>query len=179
MHARLATGLLVPAGALCGHAAGYAVSGQGGHAELHHGYVPAVTAMVVPLALVGLAWHAFAGATRRRKPSLGPLLLLQSLLFLSQESAEHLLGGHGMAAVAASPAVRVGLLAQAVVAGVTLVLLGMARAAGRAVAAVILRLRPAPRVRAFIPRPLAPKPVVARRPHPQISERGPPILSLD
>lgn len=178
MRARLGTGLLVPAGALCGHAAAYAVAGRGEHAALHHGYLATVAAFVVPLALAALACHAYEGTTPRRQPSLGLLLVLQSLLFLSQESVEHLLGGHGMAAVAASPAVRVGLLAQAVVAGMILVLVGAAGAAGRAVAAVILRLRPDVRVRQPLLRPLAVMPVVSRARRSRVSGRGPPSVSL-
>ena len=175
---RLAVALLLPAGALAGHAAGYALAGSQGHAEPSHGYLPVVSAAALPLALAALAWFAYGGATRRRRPSLRPLLLGQPLLFLLQEVAEHLVSGHGLASLAHSPAVRAGMLAQVVIAGIGLLLVWAARATGRAAAASLVRRRGGWCVR---PPALRPPAVRAARSRPRCtlaSERGPPSLSF-
>lgn len=178
MRDRLGVALLIPAGALAGHAAAYGIAGPHGpgHADPGHGYLATVVAVAVPLALVALVWHACQGATGGRRPSLGLPLLAQPLVFLGQEGLEHLLAGHGMASFAGSPAVRVGVLAQAVVAGLTLLLVHGARATGRAVATTFLRSRPYRRTRPVVPRPPASTPVVSRAWRTRVSERGPPRL---
>jgi hypothetical protein len=173
---RLGVALLIPAGALAGHAAAYGL--VGGHTHTHagpgHGYLAAAAAVAVPLALAAFVWHACQGANRGRRPSLAPLLVAQPVLFLGQEGLEHLLSGHGMASLAQSPAVRVGLVAQAVVAAMTLLLVRAARATGRAVAASLLRPAPRRRDRPWVPRPPASAPVVSRARSTRVSERGPP-----
>jgi hypothetical protein len=175
---RLGVAFLIPAGALAGHAAAYAAAGSHAHAEPGHGYLTAVAAMAVPLAVAALVWHACQGATRERRPSLGPLLVAQPLLFLGQEGLEHLLTGHGVAWLAQSPAVRVGVVAQVVVAAMTLLLVQAARAAGRAIAATLLRTWPGRHTRPSIPRPPASTSAVARARRTRVSERGPPPLPV-
>jgi hypothetical protein len=175
---RLGVAFLIPAGTLVGHAAAYGLAGPHAHAhaEPGHGYLAAVAALAVPLAVVALVWHACQGATRGRRPSLRPLLVAQPMVFLGQESLEQLLSGHGMAALAQSPAVRVGVVAQAVVAGTTLLLVRAARATGRAVAATLLRPWRSGRTRPSMPRPPASTPLVSRTRRTRVSQRGPPSL---
>ena len=177
---RLAVAFLIPAGALAGHAAAYGLVGSHAHAHAHgepgHAYLAAVAAVAVPLALAALVWHACQGASRGRGPTLGPLLVAQPLLFLGQEGLEHLLSGYGIASLARSPAVRVGLAAQIIVAAMTLLLVRAARATGRAVLATLLRTGahwpPRPSVR----RPPPATSAVSRARRTRVSERGPPSL---
>ena len=175
---RLAVAFLIPASALAAHAAAYGLAEPHGHDAPGHGYLAAVAAVAVPLAVAALVWHACQGASRGRRPALGPLLVAQPLLFLGQEGLEHLLAGHGMAAVIQSPAVRVGVVAQAVVAGMTLLLVRAARATGRAVAAALLRTCPYRHTRPAMPRPPALTPAVSRIRCTRVSERGPPALPV-
>ena len=175
---RLGVAFLIPAGALAGHALAYGLAGAHSHGPAQvapgHGYLAAAAAVAIPLAVAALVWHACEGVTRRSRPSLGPLLVVQPLLFVGQEGLEHLLAGHGMASLAQSPAVRVGVVAQAVVAGMTLLLVRAARATGRVVAAALLRPCAYRRARPWMPRPPAATPVVSRARRTRVSERGPP-----
>ena len=175
---RLGLAFLIPAGALAGHAVAYGLGGTHTHGHTQvvpgHDYLAAVAALAIPLAVATLVWHACQGATRGSRPSLGPLLVAQPLLFLGQEGLEHVLAGQGMASVVQSPAVRVGVAAQAVVAGMTLLLVRAARATGRAVAATLLRTRAYRCTRPWMPRPPASTPVVSRARRTRASERGPP-----
>lgn len=173
---RLGVAFLIPAGALAGHAAAYGLAGPHAHAHADsgHGYLAVVAALAVPLAVVALVWHACQGAARGRRLSLGPLLVAQPLLFLAQEGLEHLLAGHGVAALAQSPAVRLGLVAQVVVAAMTLLLVRAARATGRAFAAILVRTSSSRRTRPWMPRPPAATPVVLRARRTRVNERGPP-----
>jgi hypothetical protein len=175
---RLAVALLIPAGTLAGHAAAYALVGPHahGHADHGHGYLTGVAALAVPLAAAALLWHGCQGATRGRRPALGPLLVAQPLLFLVQELLEQLFAGHGMASVAQSPAVRVGVVAQVVAVGMTLLLVRAARATGRAVLATFLRLRPFRVQRPEMACPPFSAPFVSRSRRTLVSERGPPPL---
>jgi hypothetical protein len=188
---RLGVAFLIPAGALAGHAVAYSLAGPDAHAHAvpAHGYLMSLAAIAIPLAFAALVWHACQGATRpplrsgaagRRRPSLGPLLVAQPLLFLGQEGLEHLLAGHGMASLAHSPAVRVGVVAQAVVAGITLLLVRAARVTGRVVAATLRRTSAHRRTRPSMPRPPGSTPVVSRVRRSRVSERGPPpLLAVD
>ena len=176
MRARLSVACLVPAGALAGHAASYGLAGA--HVQLAppHGHLPVVASVAVPVALAALAWHVWEGARSRRAPALRLLLVAQPALFLTQEALEHLLGGHGMASLAHSPAVRVGVLAQVVVAALTLLLVRAARTTGRVLVAALRRRRPLA-LRRESPRRAAPAAVprissAARH----VTERGPPHL---
>lgn len=175
---RLGVAFLIPAGGLVGHGAGYALAGSHPHAEPGHGYLAAVATVAVPLAVAALVWQACQGATRARRPSLGPLLVAQPLLFLGQEGLEHFLAGHGMASLAQSSAVRVGVVAQVVVAAMTLLVVHAARATGRAVAATLLRTWPGRRTSPSILRSPASTPVVSRARRTRVTERGPPPLPV-
>ena len=175
---RLGVAFLIPAGALVGHAAAYGLVGRHSHAHAGpgHGYLAAAAAVAVPLALAALVWHACQGASPGRRPSLGPLLVAQPLLFLAQEGLEHLVAGHSVAALVQSPTVPAGLAAQAVVAGMTLLLVRAARATGRAIAATLVRTSTYRRTRPWMPRPPASTATVSRARRTRVSERGPPCL---
>lgn len=172
---RLAAAFLILASTLAGHAAAYAVAGGHTHA-VGHGYLAALTAVAVPLGFGALVWHACQGAARRWHPSLGHLLVAQPLLFLAQEGLEHALTGHGIASLAHSPTLAVGLAAQALAAATSLLLLRGARATGRAAAAL---LRPRPSVAARrppVPRPRPSTPLHSRLSGHRVRERAPPSL---
>ncbi|HEX2192345.1 MAG TPA: hypothetical protein VHH09_04060 [Acidimicrobiales bacterium] len=175
---RVTVAFLVPAGALAGHAIGYAAAGGHAHSGVGHGYLAALTAVAVPLALATLGWQAYRGATRGRRPALGPLVVAQPLLFLLQESLEHLVAGHGIGSVAASPAVVAGVLAQAIVAGLVLLFVRAAWATGRAAAAALRRRRRRWGSRPPVLRPATATAAVVRFSHTPVSERGPPSFSF-
>jgi len=174
---RLGAALLVPAGALAGHAAAYRISGGHAGVAIDHGYLAGAAVVAVPLALAGLVWHAAQGAQGARCSSLRLLVVTQSAVFVAQEALEHVLAGHGVASLVHSPALRLGITAQVVVALLVMLLVRGARATGRAVAA--LRIQPQtwsdqgsrPRFRA----PSAPRTTPRDN---AISERGPPPLLL-
>ena len=170
-----ATILLLPAGALLGHAAAYGIGGTHGAAAPAHGYLTGVVAVAAPLALAGLVWHAWQGGRGGKRPSMRLLVVGQPLAFVAQEGAEHVVGGHGLASVLQSPAVRVGIAAQVLVALTSALLVRAARATGRAVVAMLRRRRDwgghesGPRPPTVTPAPLAP--MVGSS-----CERGPPHL---
>ncbi len=177
MRARhLGAAFLVPAGALVGHAAAYGLGGGHGNVAPDHGYLAGAATVAGPLALVGLVWQAWLGARGSSCPSLRLLVVTQSAVFVGQEALEHVLGGHGLASLVQSSAVRVGVAAQVVVAALAMVLVRAARATGRAVAAA-MRRRPqtwkehdsAPRLGATLTLPPS-------QTSPAVSERGPPSL---
>ncbi len=138
---RLSVAFLIPAGALVGHAAGYAMGGGHGHATPAHGEIAAATSLALPLGLAALVWHAWQGARGGAAPSLRLLLAAQPVVFLTQEIIEFTLGGHGIASLAQSPAVRAGVAAQVAVAVLIMLLVRGARAAGQAVVAALRRHR--------------------------------------
>lgn len=173
---RLSIAFLIPAGALVGHAAGYAMGGGHGHATPAHGDLTAAVGLAVPLGLAALAWHVWQGARGEAAPSLRLLLAAQPVVFLVQEVLEFTLGGHGMASLAQSPAVRAGVAAQVVVAVLIMLLVRVARAAGQAVVAALQRHRPVTGAAKSPPRPPT---VMARRLRgvgTPIHPRGPPDL---
>ena len=172
---RLGVVSLVPAGALAGHAAAYALAGSA-HSHGSHGYLGVVLAVAVPVALAALVWHAWQGARSVSSPRLGMLFLAQPVVFLAQEGVEHVLAGHGLASVAHSPAVSVGLVAQLAVAALSVVLVRAARSTGQAIAsAVRRRARRVPTAQAQPPPVDVPAAQPSRRGTPR-SERGPPGL---
>ena len=176
VRARLGVAFLVPAGVVVGHVAAYGLGGMHAQAAPPHGYLAAVAAVAIPLALVALLWQGWDGARSTRGPSLRLLLVAQPALFVAQEGLEHLLGGHGMASLAHSGAVRVGVVAQVFFAALTVLLVRAARATGRVVVAALRRRRPLPRGAESTP-PMEPSVGASPRAlRSRVSERGPPSL---
>ena len=170
------TALLLPGAVLVGHAVGYVLDPSHGVADPAHGHLTAVAVMAAPLALAALVWHAWRGGRGDRSPALRLLLVGQPTLFLAQEGFEHALGGHGLASLAQSSAVRLGLAAQFVVAVLVMLLVRAARAAGRGVVTALGR-------RQWAAREVQPgsRPETTTNPWPTpvgtpTSQRGPPVL---
>ena len=141
---RTAVLLAAPAGVLAGHTLGYLAADP--HA-VEHAYLGGAFAVVGPLAVAAMLWTALAGARSRsgrgpvRPLPLGPLLAAQWILFAGQEMTEHALAGHGPAEALRSPAVWLGVAAQAVVALALALLLRAAGVAGARLLASLSRCR--------------------------------------
>ena len=143
---RVAVVLAAPTGVLAGHALGYTAAGP--HAgAVDHSYLGTAAAVVGPLAVAAVLWAVATGGRSRSRSGLrplplGPLLAAQWAMFAGQEMVEHALAGHGPADALASPAVWLGLGAQAVVALGLAVLLKAAGLAGARLVAWPSRVDP-------------------------------------
>ena len=172
----LATVLLIPASALVGHGIAYALSEGHAHTTPAHGHLPALASVAVPLALAGLAWHAGQGARGAQRPSLRLLLVVQPVVFVTQEGVEHVVSGHGVGSLVHSPVVRLGILAEFLVAVLAMLFVRAARATGQAIGAA-LRHRGQARGREDPhPRPAMAAVLCLSRMGMPTSERGPPDL---
>lgn len=120
---------LLPAGTLLGH--GFAYGALHGAESLPHAYLSPASWLAAALVLVSLGGFLRCGAegARRRLPV--SLLVAQPALFALQESIEHLVGDHGLAGAAASPAVRWGLGLQVLAAILVIALSQLAQVTGR------------------------------------------------
>ena len=130
--ARTAVALAAPAGVVAGHAVGYlAADPHSGSPAVDHSYLAGAPSLCAPLVVAALLWAATAGAgSCRRSLVAGPLLAAQWALFVGQELVEHTLAGHGPGAALQSPAVWIGVAAQALVAVALALLLRTAAVAG-------------------------------------------------
>ncbi len=135
--ARVAVAVAAPSGVIAGHAIGYLAGDphSGAHA-VDHSYLQPMAALATPLLVAALAWAAVSGARSRVRPlPVTALLGAQWTLFAGQEMVEHTLAGHGPAGALGSPAVWLGLAAQALTAVALVVLLRVAALAGHRAAA--------------------------------------------
>lgn len=179
MSRRISLGLLAIAGVLVGHALGYLVAypddAERAMAGAGHGYLGPVAAVVAPFGLAAVL--AIAVRTVRRlaaAPSLWQLAGVQVLVFAAQEVLERIPGPGQPVDVITERAVWFGLVAQLLVAWLSLRLVGLTARVVRAVARA-----PRPRLVASPPRVACLR--SARVPvHPALGRlprrRGPPAL---
>lgn len=171
--------LLLPCGLAAGHALGYWATGASGWTPsltTGHGYLGDLTALAVPFTAAVLL-RAFASGTRRQAlpVRVGPLAVMQVLLYVAVELAEHLGAGMSPARALAEPSMLFGALAQLVIAAGLWLALRLVHRAGEAVSATRAR----PRVRRVLPSrwvsstPAWATPIVDGG---SLSRRGPPRL---
>ena len=136
--ARVTVAMAAPAGVLVGHALGYLAGGpHAGDYPVDHSYLTAAAAGFGPLAVAALLWAAMSGTRAGTRVPVGALLAAQWALFGGQEMAEHALAGHGPAEALRSPAMWLGLGAQALVALALALLLRAAMVTGARVLASV------------------------------------------
>ncbi len=163
--------LLVPAGMLAAHAAGWWVADPGGRAAPSHGHLPLVATLAVPLGLAGLLLAVLGGYRGRRVPArLITMAAGQAACFVVMEAAETASSGAGVAALLGQRALWLGLVLQLVAALAVRALLRTGSAAGSA-----LRRAPRPAARSgAAPHPARPRPAGRRPDHSPATRRGPP-----
>ena len=151
--------MLATAGVAVGHIVGYAVAHPDGAAREvalgGHAYLPAAASVVIPLGIAGALWWAvttaralgLAGVVDLRR-----LAAAQLALFAVQEVGERVVGGEAAASVLGERGVWFGLLAQVLVAHLSVRAIEWTR---RVVRAVVTGTRPStslslePRLRSF------------------------------
>ena len=133
--------LAAPLGVVAGHTLGYQAADPHAHV-VSHSYLGAVAAIAAPLAVAALAWAALSETRLGPRPAVptGSLVAAQWALFVGQEMAEHALAGHGPAEALRSPAVWLGLVAQALVALAVALLLRAAGVTGARILASLSRV---------------------------------------
>ena len=174
LRARSAAVAMLPLGVLVGHSAGYAVAGEHAHGYLGGGPLWPAAWFAGTASVAAFAWLGLRGTGRPRGPRLSQVAGAQAVVFVVQETIEHVVHGHGLADLLASPSFRWGMVAQVVTAAALVIAASLARYTGQ-------RLRTLVRYSAgcIAARSPAPRPQAVPVGHGELlgfsaSERGPP-----
>ena len=167
-----------PLGTIAGHVVGYRLAGHGASLDGSHAHLRPGAWLAVALAVAALAWVAVSGRGGRTRASLTLLASGQLASFVVLEAAEQLVGGHGVGHLPGDPSFRWGLAAQVVAAAVLVLAVGVARATGERVRAVMTSGKPSVTIGATPPpfRPIATPALRSLTVATAVSERGPPRL---
>jgi hypothetical protein len=185
VHDTLRSRALLLALAFAGVLAGHVIAYAGQPAHLHadgsahaHGYLPGLSAVVIPLAVAALVAIAVEELrTGERIVAVGRLALLQGFIFVAQEALERIAAGGSPVGLVDERALWAGLAAQVAVAGSLALAVRWARRAVRPLRArAALSICSLPASTAGPPRPVPAGPRVRDRFEPR-SRRGPPAIA--
>lgn len=171
---RVVVAALLPLGILLGHSTGYALAGEHTHGYMTGGWLWAAPGLAAVAAVGVFAWAGLQGDPLRQCPRLSPVIAVQGVVFFGQESVEHLVQGHGLSHLLASPTLRWGLVAQVITATVLIVASCFALATGRRLRTLLGRLSTRARPRPWVPRPAMAAALSDAVTGSPASERGPP-----